>query len=203
MVRKLVGKLTGKRAAVKKKVVAAPAQAPVRQAVDVPAAAPEVSVAVLIEQLRRGDLASRSLAAVKLGTLAHTQAISALTEALRDPTAEVAREAAFALGVFRDSAVTHALIAVVLNRDGYYHSTVRSAAAESLGALGDVVAFDALAAAVRDAYVGPSIAAIRALARVGGVRAIPLLEPVASNADGFFLDEARAAAVTALRTLVA
>lgn len=205
MVRKVgVSKAAGRKKAVavspkKAKVVVKPAPVQVIQQAVPPA--PAVDVQPLVEQLRRGDLASRSLAATKLGALGDHQAVTALREALRDSTAEVAREAAVALGVLKDKTAVHALIDVVLNPDGYYHSIVRAAAAESLGLIKDAVAVDALISAVRDPVLEPSLAAIHALGRIGDARARPALQAVAENADGFFLPQTQQAAVAVLPSL--
>src|SRR5271170_645858 len=94
-------------------------------------------VTTQIEQLRNSDWATRSTAALELGKLGDRQATKALSAALRDPSAEVARESAVALGVLRDVSAVEALSAVVTNADGYYESTVRVAAAEALGKLKD------------------------------------------------------------------
>lgn len=155
----------------------------------------------LVEQLRRGDLASRSAAATKLGQTGDAQATSALAEALRDPTAELACEAAAALGKINDSSALHALIAVVLNSDGYFHSTVRTVAAEGLGNLFDPRAVEALVTAVRDPICETSLAAIRALGKIGDARARPALEATAANFDGFFLPQTVQAARETLALL--
>ena len=177
----------------------APAAGPVTQSLqsESPAAA-AAKIQELIEQLRRGDLATRSAAAKKLAQLGDRQATSALTEALRDPTAEVAREAAGALGLLNDSASLHALIDVVMNRDGYFHSLVRTAAAESLGQMKNQSAVDALVAAIRDPICETSIAAIRALGKLGAAGAATALQAVAKNADGYFLPQTQQAAVEVL-----
>lgn len=205
MVRKVGGskKVTAKKpvAAVQKKAVVVARPAPVQVVQQAAPVAPAVDVQPLVEQLRRGDLASRSQAATKLAALGDPQAVSALREALRDPTAEVAREAAVALGVLKDKSAVHALVDVVLNRDGYYHSLVRAAAAESLGLIQDGVAVEALIAAVRDPVLEPSLAAIHALGRIADARAKPALEAVAANSDGFFLPQTQQAAAGVLPTL--
>lgn len=162
---------------------------------------PAPGVHDIIEQLRRGDLASRSGAAVKLGELGDSHAASALAEALRDPTAEVACEAAAALGRLSDSSALHALIAVVLNSDGYFHSTVRTAAVASLAGLVDPRSVEALVAAIHDPIGETSLAAIGALGRIGDPRARPALEAASWNANGFFLPQVQEAATQALASL--
>jgi HEAT repeat protein len=178
-----------KKEAAKKPVTAAKPAAP-QQAVASP-------VPGLIDQLRRGELASRSAAAIALGELRDPQAVSALTEALRDSTAEIAQAAAIALGSIADASSVYALTAVVTNADGYFHSIVRAAAAESLARLKDPRSVDALIHATRDPIVGPSQKAIAALGEIGDARAIAPLIAVIQNADGYFLPEARIVAIAA------
>lgn len=155
-------------------------------------------VAGLVEQLQRGDLASRSAAAIELGQLRDTQATSALVATLRDSTAEIARDAAAVLAGHNEPSVVDALIDVVANGDGYYHSLVRTAAAESLAKLKEPRAVDALLSAVRDPIVGPSVEAIRALGAIGDARTTGVLVAVLRNGDGYFLAPARTAAAEAL-----
>lgn len=162
---------------------------------------PATSVHDLVEQLRRGDLVSRSAAAAALARSGDAKAASALAEALRDPTAELACEAATALGTLADPSTLHALVDVLANRDGYFHASVRAAAATALGGMADPRATDALAAAVRDAAGEASLAAVEALARRGDPLGRAALEDAAWNADGFFLAVVQDAASRALATL--
>lgn len=187
---------TAKPAAPKKK--AAAEAAPVQTLQVEAAPAPTGHVHDLLDQLRRGDLASRSAAATALGQLGDSQACSALAEALRDPTAEVACEAASALGRITDPSGLHALIAVVLNSDGYFHSTVRTAAATSLGDLADPRSVEALLSAIHDPVGETSLAAVAALGKIGDSRARPALEMAVANFDGFYLPQVQQAAADAL-----
>lgn len=164
-------------------------------------AAPATGLHDLVEQLRRGDLVTRSAAAAALARSGDARAASALAEALRDPTAELACEAAAALGALAAPSTLHALVDVLANRDGYFHASVRAAAATALGSLADPRAADALAAAVRDAAGEASLAAVQALARLGDTRTRPALEDAARNADGFFLAVVQEAAGRALASL--
>ena len=180
--------------AVTKPSAQSPVQAPKEAAVKPPAPIVNTKTQELIEQLRRGDLASRSAAATALGKIIDGQSTTALIEALRDPTAEVACEAATALGVLTERGALHALIDVVVNHDGYFHSTVRTAACESLGRLDDPRGVEALVAAVRDPILETSLAAIHALGKIGDARAFPTMRAIVANSDGFFLPEAQEAA---------
>jgi HEAT repeat protein len=154
-----------------------------------------------LEQLHSNDWATRSTAALELGKLGDRQATKALSAALRDPAAEVARQAAAALGALRDVSAIEALSAVVVNADGYFDGSVRVAAAEALGNLQDRRAVAALITVVRDQTAEVSQAAIRALGLLGDERAIDLLVTVVRNTDNYFLPFVRQTAVEALTHL--
>jgi HEAT repeat protein len=154
-----------------------------------------------LEQLRTGDWSVRSAAALELGKLGDRQATSALSAALRDPSAEVAKSAAVALGALHDVSAVEALAAVVLNGDGYFHSTVRVAAAEALAALRDRRAVVALIAGVRDQIAEVSQASIEALGTLGDERAIDSLVVAVRNDHNYFLAFVRQSAVQALSRL--
>lgn len=125
--------------------------------------------------------------------------VPGLIKQLRDPIAEVARDAALALGSLQDRSALAPLSAVVLNRDRYFHSVVRSAAAESLGKLHDPSAMDALLVGMRDSIAESSQAAIRALGELGDAKAVDSLIAVVRNADGYFLPAVRQTALETLR----
>jgi HEAT repeat protein len=180
----------------------APTIAPAAPAAPVaPVAQQKLQVTPYIEQLRAGELASRMAAAGKLGELGGPEAITALQIALRDPTAEVAREATLALGKTRDTSVMAALAVVLENADGYFHSVVRTAAAESLSLFSDRQVIPTLKSAVRDPIAEASRAAIRGLGIVAGVEAVPTLLTVVSNPDNYFLPSVRATAIQVLAAI--
>src|SRR6202034_1371759 len=79
-----------------------------------------------------------------------TVSVHSLIQALRDPNADVARDAAVELGTTKDRSAVEPLIEVISNTDDYYHNVVRAAAAESLGRLGDVRAVEPLLVLSRD-----------------------------------------------------
>lgn len=174
---------------------------PARQ-IDVPPAPPvdsQAETASLLEQLRGGEFSARLAAAAKLGKLGTPVAVEALKTALRDSTAEVAREAVLALASKPSPAIVSALTSVLENRDGYFHSLTRAAAADSLGQINDATTIPALVLAIRDPFADPSRAAIRALARVASAdQAASVLIQVITNADNYFLPSVRVAAVAAL-----
>jgi HEAT repeat protein len=126
--------------------------------------------------------------------------IDGLIESLRRWDADAAREAATALGSYNDPAATDALITALTDTNGYFHSVVRSAAAASLGQIGDRRAVPALISTVRDGMAEASAEAVRALASLNDDRAVLALIHVVRNADGFFLPVVRLAAVHALAT---
>ncbi|HTW93981.1 MAG TPA: HEAT repeat domain-containing protein [Tepidisphaeraceae bacterium] len=127
------------------------------------------------------------------------QSVATLILALRDPSADTAREAAMVLGKLGDASAVVALIEAVENSNGYFHSVVRAAACASLGHLRDCQATPALIKAVRDPMAEASAEAVRALALLGDDRAIEPLMEVARNENGYFLPVVRLAAINALR----
>lgn len=120
---------------------------------------------------------------------------------LRDGNADVARDAAASLAFQADSAAVTSLIEVLANVDGYYHTIVRVAAAASLGRVGQSQAFEALVTATVDPIVEVSIAAINALGALGDVRATDPLLSIIRNESGYFLPDARRAAILAVNRL--
>ncbi|MDB5297693.1 MAG: hypothetical protein JWO31_3676 [Phycisphaerales bacterium] len=132
---------------------------------------------------------------------APTTDVWALIADLNNPSADVAREAAAALGGAGDWSAVRPLAAAVENADGYYHSVVRAAAAASLGQLGDAWAVPALLNAVYDEMAEASAEAVRALAAIGDPSAVRPLAAVVRNVDGYFLPVVRRAAVLALAKL--
>ena len=92
---------------------------------------------------------------------ADSTAIKPLLTALHDLDADMACEAATALARTGNTAAVEPLIEIISNKNGYFHSVVRSAAAASLGQLKDRKAVDALLNAVNDSITDPSTEAIR------------------------------------------
>ena len=126
---------------------------------------------------------------------------AALVLALRDPSAEVALEAAAALGRIGHAGSVPSLIEAVANRDGFFHCVVRAAAATSLGQLRDVRAVEPLVTALRDPMAEASQEAAFALGELADARAVSPLLAVVENADGFFLGTVRRTAVRSLTRL--
>jgi HEAT repeat protein len=124
-----------------------------------------------------------------------------LLAGLQDLDADVAREAATALGNSGNPAAVEPLIEIVQNTNGYFHSVVRSAAAAGLANLKDRRAVEALLTAVNDPITDPSTEAIRALAKLADPRAIAALVAVVRNETGFYAGSVRRAAVLGLTQL--
>jgi hypothetical protein len=129
-------------------------------------------------------------------------AVVALMNRLRDPDAELARDAAQTLGSLPvDAAAVDALCAVVVNADGYCHPVVRAAAAAALGQLGDRRAIESLIRGTRDSMAEASEEAIKALGLLGDARASDALRAVVRNENGFFLEHVRKTAEKALERI--
>jgi HEAT repeat protein len=127
------------------------------------------------------------------------KAVMALIANLRSPEAEIARDAATTLASLPvDLEAIDALANVVKNTDGFYHPVVRAAAAATLGKLGAVRAIDALIVGTRDTMDEASQEAIRALGALGDARALPALQIVVDNVNGFYLEHVRKDAQAAI-----
>jgi HEAT repeat protein len=129
------------------------------------------------------------------------EAILALTAALRDTSAEVAVEAAEALGKHRRHGAISALRAALDNTDGYYSPMTRAASVRSLGALLPSDQAAVIATAVTDVDPLVSLAAIAALAERDEAASRNALEVVLENRAGFYLPLTRQAAARALLQL--
>jgi len=184
-------------------VVAAPVSeiAPIAETATVSETAPVAAlpdIEPLVLDLQSPIALVRGDAAIKLGESGNPEAAPALIDALFDSDADVAREAAAALGVLRQSSAVEPLIRVLSNREGYFHGVVRAAAASSLARLGDSRAVEPLLAAIHDPMAEASAEAVRALADLADPRAVQAIIDVVRNDDGFFLSIVRRAAVLAL-----
>jgi HEAT repeat protein len=124
--------------------------------------------------------------------------IEPMLGSLRDVDADVAREAATALGQTGNPAAVLPLIDVLKNSNGYFHSVVRSAAAAGLAQLKDSRAVEVLIEAVNDPITDPSTEAIHALAAIGDRKAVARLIEVTKNEKNFYAGSVRRAAITAL-----
>ena len=152
----------------------------------------------LIEELKFPESAQRIVAAAALGRSKDVAAVPALVGVLGDADADFAREAATSLGLLANPAAVEPLVAVVKNRDGYFHNVVRLAAIHSLGQLADLRAVEPLIDAIKDPIAEVSAEAIRSLALLSDPRRIPALLEVVRNEQGFYVGATRQAAITGL-----
>jgi HEAT repeat protein len=159
-------------------------------------------VDVALATLRsEADVAQR-VDAVRALTEARTPAVSvALTSALRDPSAEVAAEAADALRHHAGDSATLALRNVVANSDGYFAGGVRAAAIRTLSVIlphGDGAP---ITAAVADADAEVSVAAIAGVVDRNEKGGADALFTVLENPRGYYVALTRAAAARGLCAL--
>jgi HEAT repeat protein len=132
--------------------------------------------------------------------------VAALVAALRDPSAEVAAQAAEALARHAPSlkepeAATSALTHVVENRDGYFNSMTRASAVRTLGVLLPGHKGSILVTAVSDVDALVSLAAIAALSDRDDGASVSALMAVLENLAGFYLPVSRQAAARAITRL--
>jgi len=156
------------------------------------------SLQLLLKALTSPNSVRRATAAGALGRMMDVAAVPALIEGLNDADADVARETAASLGVLGSPAAVEPLIAVLNNRDGYFHSVVRIAATHSLGQLRDPRAVVPLLNAIRDPIAEASAEAIRALALLPDSRILPAFLEVVRNEHSFYLATTRRAAIFGL-----
>jgi HEAT repeat protein len=126
---------------------------------------------------------------------------SALTAALRDPSAEVAAEAADALRHHRSDSVIEGLRRAVENADGYFSAGVRAAAIRTLSAILPLGAGAPIAAAVADLDAEVSVAAIAGVVDRNEAGSADTLLTVLENPRGYYVALARGAAARGLRGL--
>jgi len=158
--------------------------------------------ATSLEALRSAtDLVDRIRAARTLASIRDEETTAALAAALRDASAEVAVEAAEALGRHRGPGAIGALRAALDNSDGYYNPMTRAASVRALGAIlpSDEAALIANAVTSVDPMV--SLAAIAALAERDEPASRDALAAVLENRAGFYLPLTRQAAARALLQL--
>jgi HEAT repeat protein len=162
--------------------------------------APVSALPDLLQLISARDYQGRTKAAVALANHREPEAVAALIEALRDRSVEVAVAAATSLSVAGGERATQALLAVLDNREGFYHPLVRAAAVHGLGNLLPRDERGSLVRALRDLDAEVSIAAIGAFSNGGRESAAPLLA-VVENTDGFYLPITRLAAARGLERL--
>jgi HEAT repeat protein len=155
----------------------------------------------LLALLAARDYRTRTKAVQALAGHREETSIEALIGALRDRSVEVAVAAAAALSAVGGARAQGALLAVLENREGYYHSLTRASAVHGLGALLAAGERQPLEHALRDADAEVSIAAISAWTAGAAQGAAAALLPLIENAEGFFLPITRVAAARSLERL--
>lgn len=163
--------------------------------------AAQTSLPDLLELLAARDYRTRTKAAQALAGHRDEAAVEALIGSLRDRSVEVAVAAAAALAAVGGAHAQGALLAVLENREGYYHSLTRAAAVHGLGTLLGAGERQPLERALRDSDAEVSIAAIAAWTAGAAQGAAGALLPLIENADGFFLPITRVAAARSLERL--
>jgi hypothetical protein len=155
-----------------------------------------------LAQLRdASDYAERARAALALAKTVDPETTSALVAALRDPSSEVAAQAAEALGHHPGDQATTALQGVLENRDGFFNPMTRASAVRALGLLLPANHGFPVVSAVADVDALVSLAAIAALAERDENASADALMGVLENRAGFYLPLTRQAAARALSRL--
>jgi HEAT repeat protein len=121
-----------------------------------------------------------------------------LIDQLQAADADRAVDAAAELGKLDTAEGRAALVAVLANENGYFHTVTRSAAALALGQSADASVSAALHLAAQDEVAEVSREAILSLGRLKVAASASLLMRIAENPTGFYVDSARHAAVRAL-----
>jgi HEAT repeat protein len=179
---------------------------PVIQHADAPKPPEPALIEGLVGLLSAPDYQRRLKAAGALGLLHQPAALDPLIGALRDRSVEVACAAASAIAATGGERAQDALLTVLANADGFYHTLTRAAATYGLGhsALRGApprYVRARLEQALRDRDAEVSIAAIGALSERYRDTAGDALREVLENRDGFFLPATRLAAARAFGRL--
>jgi len=148
------------------------------------------------------EMAVRIKAVRALAQTTMPSVTAALCAALRDPSAEVAAEAADALRHHPEQTAIAELAKVVENADGYFTGGVRAAAIRTLSTVLPRGRGEPILAAVADADAEVSVAAIAGVVdrnEPGGAEA---LFAVLENRRGYYVSLTRGAAARGMRRLV-
>jgi hypothetical protein len=148
------------------------------------------------------EIALRIKAVRALAETALPPVTAALCAALRDPSAEVAAEAADALCHHRQQDAIAALCRVVENADGYFSGGVRAAAIRTLSAILPHGRGQAIVAAVADRDAEVSVAAIAGVVDRNEPGGGDALFTVLENSGGYYVSLTRGAAARGMRRLV-
>lgn len=179
--------------------VGAPSSPPRASASAAPAASLSPDMERALSVLRHADSwQERVSAATQLTTCDHELVVSALLEALKDPSAEVAVAVVDALSAQPDRRALRAVRDVLANRAGFYSPVTRVAALSNLARRLPRTELDPVLAALGDVDAEVSIAAIASVCELFGKEAHAYLLPILQNDNGFFLPVVRLAAANAL-----
>jgi hypothetical protein len=148
------------------------------------------------------EMAVRMKAVRALAGTALPSVNAALCAALRDPSAEVAAEAADALRHHDDPDAIAALSRVVENADGYFSGGVRAAAIRTLSAILPHGRGQSIVSAVADADAEVSVAAIAGVVDRNEPGGGDALFAVLENPRGYYVSLTRGAAARGMRRLV-
>jgi len=143
------------------------------------------TVEPLIAALRDEDSNVRRVAAWALGKIGDSQAVEPLIAALRNEDGNMRRVAAWALGKIGDSRAVEPLIAVLEDQatKNWWRYSVREAAAEALGRIGEP-AVEPLIAALQDEDSNMRQGAAGALGRIGEPAVEPLIAALRDENSG-------------------
>jgi HEAT repeat protein len=176
--------------------------APTRQAEDKPSPADASARTEHLARLRGGgEYGGRVRAALALARVTGPETTAALVAALRDPSSEVAAQAAESLAYHQGDVSTSALRGVLENREGYFSPETRASAVRALGALLPAGEGTPIAGALGDVEAIVSLAAIAALAGRDESASAGALMGVLEDRRGFYLPLTRHAAARALGRL--
>jgi HEAT repeat protein len=120
----------------------------------------------------------RATATHSILAIPNEEAAQILLPLLRDKSAYVREETAYALGKTRSKLATDSLI-LLLNKDK--SDEVRGACAFALGLIADVKAFDSLVKSLNKKNDFIRRSAARSLGQIGDKRAVPYLEQIVNN----------------------
>jgi len=129
---------------------------------------------------------------------ADARTTAALIAALRNPSAEIAIDAAEALRSRPGPATVEALREVLVNREGYFNGATRAAAVLALGALLPAGELSTVYGAVRDVDASVSLSAIAALVDRADEGCADALLNLLEDGSGFYLPPTRRAAARGL-----
>jgi HEAT repeat protein len=148
-----------------------------------------------------GEYGGRARAALALARVIDPETTAALVAALRDPSSEVAAQAAEALAHHRGDVATSALRGVLENREGYFSPEARASAVRALGALLPAGDAGPIVGALGDVDALVSLAAVATLAERDEIASAGALMGVLEDRRGFYLPLTRHAAARALGRL--